>query len=123
MKKVIFAIAVLTMCIRAGAQVMNHSKWEENSSSNDKVKIAQDNEFAVTEMDENNRIITFSDLPVMPSSVRAIITDAYGNVMSQKKVSPLCNTMDIHKLSEGELYFVTLVYKSRSQKAFVLKPH
>ena len=98
----------------------SHGKWEENNDSK-KVVIQQDIEYANTEMSYNRMKITFSDLPEVRKGTLAVLTNPLGEVLSQKKVDPVNNTMDIHWLNRGELYYITLVYKNKNKKGFTLR--
>ena len=80
----------------------------------------QENKFTGSEMTVDDKVITFSDLPEMPKPIWAVITNPEGEFIKQAKVNTQYNAMDIGKLRKG-MYFVTLVYKNKSQKAFVLK--
>ena len=118
MKNGIMALALIANWFVASAQTMEHSKWEE--SSNNENKSRNDNGFSSAEITEYKRIVTFYDLPVLPKPIYAVVTDPYGVIMTQKKVSPRCNTLRIRSLPGDALYYVTLMYKDRGQKAFVL---
>jgi len=120
MKKVIIACILLTGISTLQAQTAtNPTNWENNSSNAPK-GIQQDNEFATTEINTENGRVTFSELPELKKAIWAIITDATGAVMTQKRVNPTDNSMDLHRLPKGEMYFLTLVYKNKSKKGFVL---
>lgn len=98
----------------------DRSNWEDNDRVYHQPKSTQDNPFVNTEMAEFKKVITFSDLPEVKKPIWAIVTDPQGEVMAQKRVSPASNSFDVRRLSKGELYYVTLVYRSKSKKAFVL---
>ncbi len=119
MKKIIIGCMLLTGISNAQAQTTaSQAKWE--SSSNAQSAIQQDNEFANTEMNVENGRVTFSELPELKKATWAIVTDAAGAAVTQKRIAPNENTMDLHRLQKGEMYFVTLVYKNKSKKGFVL---
>lgn len=99
--------------------VASNDNWENNSNRRSGM-IQQDNEFANTEINVENRRVSFSELPELKKATWAIVTDPAGTVMTQKRVTPNDNSMDLHRLPKGEMYFLTLVYKNKSQKAFVL---
>lgn len=99
---------------------MSHGKWEENSHNKSRAQTEEANEFTGTEMSVTHKIVTFSDLPDLPKQTWAIVTDVNGEVVTQKRVTPTINYIDLGRLSKGEMYFVSLVYKNKSQKAFVV---
>lgn len=103
----------------ANAQTSEHGKWEDNDNSR-KVAPMSENQFIGNEIATTNRLVTFTDLPVLSKQIWAVVTNPEGEIMAQKKVSPKDNTIDLRRLSKGELYYVTLVYKNKSKKAFVL---
>ena len=101
---------------------MNHGKWEENRpAKNTSHKPAEEtNEFSETEIAIQGKIVTFSNLPEKSRSVVAIVTDPTGEAILQKSISLQNNYLDLRRLSRGEMYFVTLVYKGKSRKGFVV---
>jgi len=119
MKRIILILSLAVTAAAANAQASGHSKWEENGGSN-QLKIRQDNEFALTEISASGRVITFTDLPALTKPTWAVVTDVNGEVLSQRRISPSCNTMDLGRLPKNSLYFVTLMYRNKSQKAFTL---
>ena len=121
MKKIIIMYTLLagSYCVEAQTTA-NQTNWADNSTSKPRGVIQQDNEFANTEINVENRNITFSELPELKKPTWAIVTDPAGTVMTQKRINPNDNSMDLHRLPKGEMYFLTLVYKNKSQKAFVL---
>lgn len=116
-----FAVASMA-CAHAQSAGMSHGRWEENNRSSRHTEIAQDNEYANTEIVVENRMAAFADLPDMPKATWAIVTDANGEVITQKRVTPTNNSMSLRMLSRGELYYVTLIYRNKSKKGFVLHP-
>ena len=120
MKKIMFAGLLLAAVTEARAQTMATSTAWENDNPRAATKIQQDNEFANTEINVEGRKLSFSDLPDLKKPTWAIITDAAGTQMTQKRVTPQDSGMDLRHLPKGEMYFLTLVYKNKSQKAFVL---
>ena len=121
MKKALIIYTLLATMTVANAQpAMNSAKWEENNPGKSNINVAKPNQFTATEMSLGDAMITFSYLPDVPKTTMAIITDATGETITQKKISRADNTIDVHKLHKGELYFVTLVYKNKGQKAFVV---
>ena len=121
MKKIIIACLLVAAANTIQGQTMaNQTNWTDNNNIKSKGAIQHDNEFANTEINVENRKVTFSELPYLKNPAWAIVTDPAGTVMTQKKVNPKDNMMDLHRLPKGEMYFLTLVYKNKSQKAFVL---
>ena len=120
MKKVIIVFALIAGSLASNAQAMNNSKFEESKSANEQVAVHHDNLFSKTELSKNGMVISFSSLPQTTKPTWAVLTDAEGNELIRRKVSPADNTMEVKKLTSGGMYFVTLVYRNKSQKGFVL---
>ncbi len=120
MKKVILVLAMAATGYAANAQVSGQSKWDETKAGNDRVSLQQKQDFDNVEMTKSNHIITFAGLPQLTKPIRVVVTDAQGNIDIDRKISSVSNTIDIQTLKEKSLYFVTLMYKNRSKKAFVL---
>ncbi len=101
---------------------MSHGKWEENSR--DKVGMQpqkqEANEFSETEMSVDHKVVTFSKLPEKRRSAMAVVTDAGGEAIIQKAISPENNYIDLRRLPKGEMYFITIMYRNKSQKGFVV---
>jgi hypothetical protein len=119
MKKLLITCTMLLAISAAKAQSY---RGGENNRGRHKVEMPQDNEFANTEISMESRTISFTDLPDLPKPTWAIITDANGEVITQKRVTPTNSYMSARSLSRGDLYFLTLIYKNKSQKGFVLHP-
>ncbi len=119
MKRLFILCALFSGMASANAQTSEHGKWEDNDNSR-KVAPMSENQFIGNEIATTNRLVTFTDLPVLSKQIWAVVTNPEGEIMAQKKVSPKDNTIDLRRLSKGELYYVTLVYKNKSKKAFVL---
>jgi hypothetical protein len=120
MKRLSLIAALVTATYISGAQPsINHEKWEDKGSAKP-ATVSLYNEFAGTEMATNGGIVSFRQLPDLVKPTWAIVTDAKGEVIVQQKVAPSYNSIDIRRLSKGQVYFVSLVYKHKSQKAFVL---
>ena len=99
---------------------MSHNKWEENSHTRyHKNAPVHTNPFVDAEISINEGIVSFSGLPDVTKPVYAIITNAEGEYIRQAKISPNLNTINISRLHHG-LYFITIVYKNESRKAFTL---
>ena len=122
MKRLLIISALLAGITSVKAQTMaatTHSQWEENDNSHHKSPAAPINEFVNMEMTVNDRTISFSDIPEVKKTAYAVITNAEGEFIKQIKLSREQNSMDIKKL-RGGLYFVTIIYKNQSKKAFTL---
>lgn len=78
-----------------------------------------DSRFEGTEMAHSEGNISFSNVPELAKQPWAVITDENGELMKQTRVINEEN-IDVHKLSRG-MYFVSLVYKNKTEKAFVLE--
>jgi len=114
---IISAMLVLNCIAHAQTPGASETAWE---NSDNKTVSKPANEFASTEMSMQNGQVMFSGLPDLTKSIWAVVSDSKGEVIKQVKVSPQSNTMDIHNLHSGELYFVTLMYKNKSKKGFTL---
>lgn len=121
MKKVLCTLTLLAAFYAVNAQsAMSHGKWEENTHTKTKVQVPETNEFTGTEMSVTKSIVTFSDLPELSKQIWAIVTDANGEMMTQKRITPTVNYIDLGRLPKGEMYFISLMYKNKSQKGFVV---
>lgn len=116
MKKLLITLA-MAAAFTAGAQTRHENRYNE-SYRHQPAPVEDD--FAGTDMAADANSVLFSDLPDYQKPIQAIITDANGEIITQKRISITNNTMDVHRLPKGELYFVTLMYKNKSRKAFVL---
>jgi hypothetical protein len=108
-------LAITTIC---HAQASNDYDLAR-SSKKQKIEI-NSNPFADAEMEVTKELVSFTNLPDVPKPTWAIVTNSEGEFIKQAKVNPTYNAMDIHRLPKG-MYFVTLMYRNRGQKAFVLK--
>jgi F420-0:gamma-glutamyl ligase len=70
-------------------------------------------------MNVTRELASFANLPDVPKPTWAVISNADGEFIKESKITPTYNAMDIHRLPKG-MYFVTLVYRNKNQKAFVL---
>ena len=117
MKQVILTLALLVASGVANAQNTNvnpkHNNYKRETA-------AEENDFANTEMVLHSESIDFVDVPEMPKSIWAVITDAEGEMIKQGRISSLNSNIDIHRMDKG-LYFVSIVYKNKTMKAFVLQ--
>lgn len=121
MKQLIFTCLLLGAIGNVNAQsAMNHGNWESNTRTKSKAHQKESNEFDRTEMTVEDRTISFANLPEVKKSAWALVTDASGEIIVQRKISPAYNSLDVRRLLRGELYFVHIIYKDQSQKGFVL---
>ncbi len=116
MKQFIFALSFLAIASSSYAQPAQ--TWDENTGMNRRSE--HGNKFSSTEMKIEGRIISFHNLPDLPQEIAAVITDRNGEVLAQKELSKINSLMDVRNLKKGKLYFVTLYYNNKSEKAFVL---
>ena len=115
MKRIILALT--SVLIVSAAQAQNTNVGKQNFS---RAEAPRENEFTGTEMTTTERSIAFTDIPNLPKPTWAIITDAEGEIIKQGRISPDNSDIDIHRLDKG-MYFVSLVYKNKTMKAFVLQ--
>ena len=122
MKKTIIICSMLALTCIAHAQTAsdNAHVWNGNDNTSGKLAVKTGNEFAATEMSLNEGKLTFSGLPGLSRPISAVITDGTGDFVKQSKIDQENNTMDVRHLHTGRLYFVTLVYRNTSKKAFTL---
>ena len=118
MKHLLFTGLFLAIASISHAQAANDYDLAK-SSKTPKTEI-NTNPFADAEMEVTKELASFSNLPEMPKPTWAIITNTEGEFIKQAKVNPTYNAVDIHRLPKGT-YFVTLLYRNKGQKAFVLK--
>ncbi len=117
MKKTIITLLLLTTITCAKAQYSE--EYGDRKPSHKASKQREINEFETAEMSQTNKWIKFSGLPALPKPTWAIVTNAEGEFIKESKITPDDNEMDLHRLQNG-MYFVTLVYRNKSKKAFVL---
>ncbi len=122
MKRLLIICSMLALTGFAHAQTATpkESAWEDNENNDQRAVTRQGNDFAGTEMSLNQGKVTFTGLPELPRPTWAVVTNSTGDFLKQSRVSPQNNTMDVSRLHEGNLYFVTIVYKNKSKKAFTL---
>lgn len=118
MKHLLLIGAIMT--ISAVAHAQNSTDFDEKATRK-KTKIIEtvSNQFEGTEMVVTKEQTSFTNLPDMPKPTWAVITNSEGEFIKQSKIDPTNSVIDIHRLSKG-LYFVTLVYRNKSLKAFTL---
>ena len=121
MKRLVIICSMLACTGIAQAQTtaMSENSWEGSDNKYHRALVAQPNDFAGIEMSFSDGKATFSGIPKYKRSVLAIVTNAEGEFIKQMKITPEENVMDLHRLHNG-LYFVTIVYRSQSKKAFTL---
>ncbi len=116
---IVFAFLAATQC-SFGQSASGNGKWEDKATANSGTASKTGNEFTNTEMVQNGRAIKFIQLPKMKQAIFAVITDPNGDVVMQNSISYDKNNLDLRNLQKHKMYFVTLMYKSKSQKGFVL---
>lgn len=116
MKKMIVIVAMVATTVMAKAQNPDH--WDENTGRN--VSSGNGNKFSDIEMVVDDKIISFTHIPKVPDEITAVITNAHGDEVAQKGITPLSNVIDLKNLRKGKTYFVTLVCNNKTQKAFTL---
>lgn len=121
MKHIIVICALVAVSGAAQAQTTDRSYASSARTSSPKARhaIKNDNIFEGTEMTHSSGSLSFSNLPELTKSPWAVITDEKGDLIKQSRILP-DESIDIHKLSKG-MYFVSLVYKNKTEKAFVLE--
>ena len=121
MKRLLIACSMLAGTALAQAQTtaMSENSWEGGDNIYRRVPAAQANDFAGMEMSFADGKATFSGFPQFKKAVWAVVTNGEGDIIKQMKISPQENVIDLHKLRSG-LYFVTIVYRSKSKKAFTI---
>lgn len=105
-------LALHSVCHAQPAQT-----WDEQTGTNRRSENA--GKFSKTEMKVDHRVISFTNLPDLPG-LSAVISDPDGTVVAQKELSRISSLMDARGLRKGKLYYVTLYYNSKTEKAFVL---
>ena len=122
MKHIMLTGALLAAMGCAHAQTTSDEPYYGESNKEKLVYKAPmtDNEYANTEMVYQHKTVSFTDLPTLPRPTWAIITDGAGQQIKQMRVTSEKDELDTHRLQQGT-YFVTLVYRNKSKKAFVLQ--
>lgn len=82
--------------------------------------IGHDSKFANTEMTNSGYNVSFSNLPELPKPTWAYVTNEDGEIVKQARLNIDQHEFNVGKLQNG-LYFVSLVYRSKTEKAFVLQ--
>ena len=122
MKKLIISCAVLLAAGMANAQTPSNGEQSKNESGMNTptaVKV-NTNEFANVEMTIKDRKAIFTGLPEEKDKAYVILTNAAGETINQAVITPQKNEFKIGNLP-NDLYFVTIVHKNKSRKAFTVK--
>ena len=98
----------------------NESTPENSNNIDHRFANKQGNEFANTEISLREGEVIFSGLPDQPKAIMAVITNSEGEFIKQMKISAQNNIMNVRDLHEGRLYFITIMYRNKSKKAFTL---
>lgn len=121
MKNLILIGGFIALATAAHAQTSDRSSYSPSvhKTKSTTKSVAPDSKFAAAEMSYEEGTISFSNLPDDTKQPWAIVTDENGEVITQSRISN-DRTMDVHKLSRG-MYFVSLVCRNKTEKAFVLQ--
>ncbi len=123
MRKLLLACAMLAGIYTTYAQVASgpaYHDWEDkNREQTHKTTTVQLNEFVAVDMSVKDGIAKFDGVPPVKKPIYAVLTNAEGEYLRQTRISPLQNTMNVKRLRHG-LYFITIVYRNHSKKAFTL---
>ncbi len=121
MKRLVIICSMLaTTCItHAQTTAMSENSWEGGDNKYHRALLSEPNDFENMTMSVSDGKATFSGLPQYKKSVWAVVTNSEGDFIKQMKITQEENMMDLHKLHSG-LYFVTIIYRSKSKKAFTV---
>ena len=121
MKRLVIICSMLACTGLANAQTtaMSENSWEGGDNTYRRALITEPNDFEGMTMSFSDGKAIFSGIPQFKRSVWAIVTNGEGDFIKQMKITPEENVMDLHRLHKG-LYFVTIVYRTKSKKAFTL---
>ena len=123
MKRLLFISSMLAFTCIAHAQTPDANEYASAKGRSDNMRgmvNKQDNEFAGTEISLRDGDVIFSGLPEVRGQIKAIVTNSSGEFIKQEKISQQYNIMDVRRLHEGTLYFITIMYKNKTKKAFTL---
>ncbi len=122
MKRILIISALLVFAGITNAQIpgANENSPESNNNNDHKFANKQSNDFANTEISLREGEVIFSGLPDQPKAIMAVITNSEGEFIKQMKISAQSNIMNVRDLREGSLYFITIIYRNKSKKAFTL---
>ena len=117
--KQLIIICVLALGANAAfAQTTDRSSYTPTRTVKQTRTVTKDTRFEGTEMAYQDGTISFSNLPALTKDPWAVITDENGELIKQGRITA-DNAIDVHKLQKG-MYFVSLVYRNRTEKGFVL---
>ncbi len=116
---IICSMIVCTSIAHAQTTAMSENSWEGSDNKYHRALMGKPNDFEGMEMSFNDGKATFSGIPKYKRSVWAVVTNSEGEFIKQMKITDQENVMDLHRLHSG-LYFVTIVYRTQSKKAFTL---
>ncbi len=122
MKKFILSCALLTAAGLTNAQTPSNSdqsKTETGTGMPTSMNVTA-NEFAKVEMTIKDRKAIFTGLPEEKNKAYVILTNSAGETINQAVISPERNEFKLGNLP-NDLYFVTIVHKNKSRKAFTVK--
>lgn len=118
MKRLFSTLAFITGLTPIFAQ-SSHNGYRDGWPASSTSEPAAEIDYESTEMVLEANRIRFTDLPAMRKATWAIITNAEGEYIKEKRVFTSEDVIDVSRLKNG-LYFVTLVYRNKSKKGFVL---
>ena len=118
MKQLIIICGIIASSNFASAQGPAH--WDENTGRTTSSGISQGNALSNIEMEVNGKLLTFSHVPQLSQEIKVVITNAQGEEVANKNITPLNAAMDLQSLRKGKMYFVTLQLNNKSQKAFTI---
>ena len=119
MKSLMITSALITLSLMAKAQNSTDYYGDGKHVKMAKAKAKAANKFDNTTMGVSGHLVAFKELPAMPKPTWAVITNAEGEFIKEGKINPEDNAVDIRKLNKG-MYFVSIVYRNATKKAFVL---
>ena len=123
MKRLLIISSMLAFTCIANAQTTDANQYASAKGRSDNMRSTvnkQSDEFVNTEISLRDGDIIFSGLPEMRGQIKAIVTNSSGEFIKQAKISQQDNIMDVRRLHEGTLYFITIMYKNKTKKAFTL---
>jgi len=122
MKKLLTICAALVIAGHAHAQTESdafYSKRNNVTNGDENAQAMKTSEFDHAQIAVEKGIVTITGLPDETKPIWAMVSTAEGEAVKGVKVSAAKNTIDLHHEISG-MYFVTLVYKNASKKAFVI---
>lgn len=118
MKQIILLCVLAFGTTAAFAQTSDHSSYAPIKYKKPAKTVTHDARFEATEMSFSDGILSFSNIPTLAKDPWAVVTDENGEMIKQGRITNN-SALDVHKLSKG-LYFVSIVYRDRTEKGFVL---